>query len=208
MECTVNKIWSTLDSSSPRTISFLSEKDPWRYLLTVMLSASTTDRQAEKAAASLFALYPDPPSVASAPIPMIEELIRPAGLSRSKAPRLKAVSSYIAMHGLPGSEEELMSLPGIGEKTAACYLDHVLGLPAVIADTHFVRVAKRLGFTDTVDRNKAAKEIRERFPSSVWSRMSMVLNLHGRTVCRPSPHCTECPVRGLCPSSEACSVGS
>ena len=108
---------------------------------------------------------------------------------------------------LVNDSSELVDLPGIGEKTAECYAEHVLGLPAVIADTHFVRVARRLGFTDTDDRAKAAREIRERFPSSQWSRMSMVVNLHGRTVCRPKPRCMECPVRTLCPSSDAASAG-
>ena len=63
----------------------------------------------------------------------------------------------------------------------------ILGRPAVIADTHFVRVAKRLGLTDTDDRNKSAKEIRERFPEAMWSRLSMALNLHGRVVCHAKP---------------------
>ena len=208
MESTVNIIWEKLEASYPDGIAFIEEDDPWRFLITVMLSASTTDRQAVKAAAALFAVYPDPQSVASADESSIESLIRPAGLSRTKAPRIRAVSAYIAEHGLPSDSSELVDLPGIGEKTSECYAEHVLGLPAVIADTHFVRVARRLGFTDTDDRAKAAREIRERFPSSQWSRMSMVVNMHGRTVCRPKPRCMECPVRTLCPSSDAASAGS
>ena len=199
MDNNVNTIWKILDKISPKEISFIEESDPWRFLLTVMLSASTTDKQAVKAASALFSSFPEAKDVASADVGEIEALIRPAGLSKTKAPRIKEVSRYIAEHGLPETQEELEALPGIGEKTASCYLEHVLSLPAVIADTHFVRVASRLGFTDTTDRNKAAKEIRERFPSSLWSRMSMVLNLHGRTTCKAKPLCDKCPVNKLCP---------
>ena len=205
MNKAVNTIWKILEENAPEEISFLPEPDPWRFLITVMLSASTTDKQALKAASVLFESFPNPEAVASAEIQEIETLIKPAGLSKTKAPRIKEVSGYIAEHGLPQSMEELVKLPGIGEKTASCYIEHVFGLPAVIADTHFVRVAKRLGFTDTDDRTKSAKEIRERFPSSIWSRMSMVLNLHGRTTCRPKPRCESCPVSSLCPSSGAVS---
>ena len=201
MENNVNTIWEILDKNFPENISFIDEPDPWRFLITVMLSASTTDKQAVKAAAALFEEYPDAASVASASLQDIERLIHPAGLSRTKAPRIKEVSRYIAEHGLPTCMEELEALPGIGEKTASCYVSQVLSLPAVIADTHFVRVALRLGFTDTDDRNKAAKEIRERFPEEVWYRMSMVLNLHGRTTCRPKPLCDKCLVSSLCPFS-------
>ena len=202
MESTVNIIWEKLEASYPDGIAFIEEDDPWRFLITVMLSASTTDRQAVKAASALFARYPDPLSVASADDDSIESLIHPAGLSRTKAPRIRAVSAYIAEHGLPSDSSELEALPGIGEKTAQCYAEHVLGLPAVIADTHFVRVARRLGFTDTDDRAKAAREIRERFPEAMWSRLSMALNLHGRVVCHAKPDCPSCPVSAICPSSE------
>ena len=163
---------------------------------------------AEKAAENLFSVYPDENAIAAADADDIEKLIRSAGLSKSKSKNIKGTAEAVAASGLPDTMEGLMSLPGVGEKTASCYMHSILGRPAVIADTHFVRVAKRLGFTDTDDRNKSAKEIRERFPSSQWSRMSMVVNMHGRTVCRPKPRCMECPVRTLCPSSDAASAGS
>ncbi len=207
MDNTVNKLWKILDNFSPEEISFIHEEDPWRFLITVMLSASTTDKQAVNAAAELFRHYPDPQSLSMAGVSSVEALIRPAGLYRTKAPRIIEVSRFISEHGLPENAMELTALPGIGEKTAECYKEHVLGLPSVIADTHFVRVANRLGFTDTTDRIRSAAEIRERFPSTEWSRMSMVLNYHGRTICKPKPCCAECPVRALCPSSGDASAG-
>ena len=197
-----NKIIRLLDEHYPKDISFLPVISPFRFLVTVMLSASTTDRQAEKAAENFFSSYPDASAIAEADEDDIEALIHSAGLSRSKARNIKRSAAYIRDHGLPESEEELVRLPGVGEKTAACYLVSVLGRPGVIADTHFVRVAKRLGLTDTDDRNKSAKEIREHFPESMWSRLSMALNLHGRVVCHAKPDCPSCPVSAICPSSE------
>lgn len=189
----------------PDRIRFLKEEDPYRFLITVMLSASTTDRQAEKAAAALFSVFPDAASVAEADVKEIERLIHPAGLSKTKAPNIKAVSAYIAANGLPSDEKDLLKLPGIGEKTAACYAVDVLGKNAVIADTHFVRTAKRLGFTDTDDRTKSAKEIRERFDESEWAFLSMAVNKLGRDFCHPRPDCRSCFLSSICPSSEALS---
>ena len=189
----------------PERIRFIKEEDPYRFLITVMLSASTTDRQAENAASSLFSVYPDAKSVGEAEVSSIESLIRSAGLSKTKAPRIKDVSRYIASHGIPDNIEKLQALPGIGEKTAACYALDILGQDAVIADTHFVRTSKRLGFIDTSDRIKAAREIRERFPENEWGFLSMAVNKLGRDFCHPRPDCKQCFLSSICPSSEVLS---
>ena len=196
------KIFSILDGYYPERISFLPVESPFRFLVTVMLSASTTDRQAEAAAASLFSVYPDEKAVADAPVEEIERLIRKAGLSKSKSKNIKSTAGIIASSGIPDTMEGLTALPGVGEKTASCYLWEVLSVPAVIADTHFVRTARRLGFTDTDDRNRATAEIRERFPEDMWGRLSMTVNIHGRKFCHPKPDCRECPLSSICPSSE------
>ncbi len=196
-------IFDILSSYYPERISFLPVISPFRFLVTVMLSASTTDRQAEAAAERLFSRFSDAGQIMDADEDEIELLIRSAGLSRSKARNIKGVARYAAEHGIPEDMEGLTALPGIGEKTASCYLAEILGKPAVIADTHFVRVARRLGYTDTSDRSLSAREIRQRFPEQMWTRLSMVLNLHGRTFCKAKPICSTCPVSSLCPSSEA-----
>ena len=187
-----------LSEHYPENISFLPVISPFRFLVTVMLSASTTDRQAEAAAESLFSVFPDPSAIASACEDDIERLIHSAGLSRSKARNIRSVAAYVERNGIPEDEKELVSLPGVGEKTAACYLVSVLHRPGVIADTHFVRVASRLELSDTNDRIRCAHQIKERFPESVWARLSMTANLHGRTVCAPKPRCQECFLSGLC----------
>ena len=196
-------IFDIIDKHYPEEISFLPVISPFRFLITVMLSASTTDRQAEKAAEALFSVFPDEKAIASADVSEIEVLIRSAGLSKAKSRNIKGTAEAVSVSGIPDTMAGLMSLPGVGEKTASCYMHSILNSPAVIADTHFVRVAYRLGFTDTIDRNKSAKEIRERFPENMWSRLSMALNLHGRVVCHAKPDCQSCPVSAICPSSEA-----
>ena len=195
------EIAALLSKHYPDKISFLPVISPFRFLITVMLSASTTDRQAESAAERLFSSFPTPSDIASASEDEIEVLIHSAGLSRSKARNIRKVASYVSEHGLPEDEEGLVRFPGVGEKTAACYLVSVLGRPGVIADTHFVRVARRLGLTDTEDRSRSAREIRERFDPSLWARLSMTVNLHGRTVCSPRPRCHECFLADVCPSA-------
>ncbi len=192
-----------LDEHYPKRISFLPVVSPFRFLITVMLSASTTDRQAEHAAENLFLRFPSVEDIARAEVSEIEALIHSAGLAHSKAKNIKACAEYIEAHGIPETEEGLIALPGVGEKTAACYLVTILGKPGVIGDTHFVRVAERLGLTDTKDRTKAMKEIRERFDPSLWGRMSMTVNLHGRIVCKPRPLCSSCFLSSLCPSRNA-----
>ncbi|MBQ0072174.1 MAG: endonuclease III, partial [Spirochaetales bacterium] len=103
---------------------------------------------------------------------------------------------------IPETMEELVKLPGVGEKTAGCYLSAILGQPAVVVDTHFARTSQRLGITTHKDRGAIAEEIRERFPSDEWNRLSDAVNLLGRTYCRPKPKCSECFMHGLCPSAK------
>ena len=112
------KIFSILDGYYPERISFLPVESPFRFLVTVMLSASTTDRQAEAAAAALFSVYPDEKAVADAPTEEIERLIRKAGLSKSKSKNIKGTAGIIASSGIPDTMEGLTALPGVGEKTA------------------------------------------------------------------------------------------
>lgn len=195
-------IFNKINSHYPEKISFLPVKSPFVFLVTVMLSASSTDIRASAAADRLFFKYPDEKSLSEAEIEDIERIIHDVGLSWSKAKNIKGTAKIIAEKGLPNTMEELVSLPGVGEKTASCYLSTILGEPAVIADIHFVRVAERLGFTDTRDRTIAARQIRERFDKEYWTRVSMTVNLHGREICRPKPRCSECFLSSICPSSE------
>ncbi len=199
-------IFNELNFHYPEDIAFLPSDNPYVFLITVMLSASSTDRMAIESASVLFKDSKEPKDIGNLEEAEIERRIHSSGLSKTKAHNIKYVSLYIAENGIPGAMEELVKLPGIGEKTASCYISTILGQPAVIADTHFVRVAKRLGFTDTIDRAKAAREIRANVPKKYWTRLSMVLNLHGRTICKARPECSKCFISSLCKSKDILQV--
>lgn len=194
-----NQIFLKLNEKYPEKISFLRYKTPFEFLVTVILSASSTDVRAQAAADRLFNKYKDEKGLANADVDDVELLIRDVGLSRNKSKSIVSSAKRVVELGkIPETMEELIKLDGVGEKTASCYLSEILGEPAVIADIHFVRVAERLGLTDTQDRTKSAREIKQKFPKEMWTRLSMTVNLHGRVVCKPKPKCDECFLSELC----------
>lgn len=196
------EIFNKLNEAYPEKIEFITEKDPFRFLCAVILSASSTDREAMKAEERLHERYPDPASIAEASLEEIGSLIRSAGLYRNKARSIKSLAMVVVEKGcIPESIEELTRIPGIGVKTANCYLVDILRRPGVIVDTHFARVVYRLGLTTTNDRDKVYAEIRKSFDETMWSRLSMTANLHGRLVCKArAPECDACILSSICPS--------
>lgn len=196
------RIMDILFSYYPEKISFIPADDPFRFLVTVILSASSTDVQALKSAKVLFSRFPGYEEIHAAGVEDVEDAIKSSGLVKNKARTIKAVSAVMHEKGcLPETVEELVRIPGIGEKTANCYLGDVLGKPAVIVDTHFARVANRLGLVGSTDRKKVYLQIREKYPQDIWTRLSMTVNLHGRTFCKAKkPLCGQCPLNAVCPS--------
>lgn len=186
----------------PGDINFLDERDDFRFLVSVVLSAQTRDDYVNKVTPVLFSTWPDAASLAGADITALEEVLHPLGFYKSKARNVKALAAEVSRLGyIPGTIEELVKLPGVGRKTANCYIGHILGEGAVIVDTHFARVAKRLGYTDSDDPVKIEKDIRSSFDEDELMRLSMTLNLHGRQTCHArKPECASCPVAGHCPS--------
>lgn len=192
------QIFNTLDEAMPEEIFFLPCIDSLSFLITVILSQSNTDRKAEESAHLLFERFPDAESIASADTESIEKLIHSSGLSASKSRTIKDVALYFLLHGEPKTREELLSIKGIGEKTAAVYVQRILGGNAVVVDTHFERVSYRLGLSSSHDRNRTMREIMEKFDKDCWNRLSDTLNYLGRTVCRPKPRCRECILKESC----------
>lgn len=189
-----------LSDRYPEKITFLDSPDPFCFLIMVMLSAQTTDKRVMETVPALFARYPDASSLARAEQADVEEIIRPLGFFRSKASNIIAASGRIAELGyIPETIDELIQLPGVGRKTANCYVGHVLGKGAVIVDTHFGRVAYRLGYTDSEDPAVVESDIKNTLDENEWYRCSMVLNAFGRDVCHSrKPECDICPVKAYC----------
>lgn len=188
-----------LFSLYPDPIEFIPADDPFRFLITVVLSASSTDERAIKASTILFDRAHDARGIAELDESEIESMIAFVGLGRSKAHSIKALAEKECTDGIPKTLEELVKLPGIGEKTANCYLVSVLGQPGVIVDTHFARVSHRLGLVKSEDRNAIYKEVKDTYPDNIWSRLSMTVNKHGRVFCLArKPKCGICPMKELC----------
>ncbi len=191
-----------LSAIYPDDINFLDEKDDFRFLASVLLSAQTTDKRVNEVTPVLFARYGSVEELACADTEKLEEILHPLGFYHAKARNLKALAQKInALGYIPDTIDELVKLPGVGRKTANCYIGHILGCGAVIVDTHFSRVAQRLGYTNETDPGKIEVDIRREFDEDELFRLSMVLNLHGRTCCHArKPECQSCPVKAYCSS--------
>ena len=201
----MQEIFSTLDILLPSDIQFLEQRDPpFRFLISVILSAQTTDRIVNVVVKELFAKYPDKQALAKASLVDVEAIIYPTGYYRNKAKHIIACAEALIDCELPDTMEALVKLPGVGRKTASCVLGEIYGKHAIIVDTHFSRVVNRLGLVDTKDPEKVEKQIAAFLEDSKQYRFSMTANLFGRTVCHAKkPECENCPLNALCPSRDA-----
>ncbi|WP_394699411.1 endonuclease III domain-containing protein [uncultured Sphaerochaeta sp.] len=205
----VMAIYTLLDGLYPETIVFLDQKDPFRFMVSVILSAQTTDKMVNQVVVPLFKAYPTVESLANADILLVEEIIHATGFYKMKAKNIVACAKTLVGRQIPSTIDELVKLPGVGRKTANCVLGEVFHKPAIIVDTHFGRVVQRLGIVDTKDPEKIEKEIASILDPDFQYRFSMAANLFGRTTCHAKkPSCPICPLVNLCPSADAFLKGS
>ncbi|MEV0602143.1 endonuclease III [Streptomyces sp. NPDC050315] len=182
----------------------LDFRNPFELLVATVLSAQTTDLRVNQTTPALFAAYPTPEDMAAADPEALEELIRPTGFFRAKARSLLGLS--VALRDrfggeVPGRLEDLVTLPGVGRKTANVVLGNAFGVPGLTVDTHFGRLVRRFGWTAQEDPEKVEAEIADIFPKSEWTMLSHRLIFHGRRVCHSrKPACGACPIAPLCPS--------
>jgi endonuclease-3 len=182
----------------------LDYSDAWELLVATVLSAQCTDERVNKVTPGLFARWPDPAALASAPVEDLEQVLRPLGFQRTKARLLQwAARQLLAEHDgeVPASLDELVRLPGVGRKTAKVVLGEAFGIAAGVAvDTHVRRLAGRLGLSDATDPERVAADLEALVPRQEWVLLSLRLILHGRRVCRArSPRCDACCLEALCP---------
>jgi len=183
--------------------SFLSYRTPFELLIAVILSAQTTDRQVNLITPELFERWPTPQSLADAGPTEVERILHPIGFFRAKTRSIQATARDVVERfggSVPESMEDLTSLSGVGRKSANVIRGTIFGKPAVIVDTHFGRVARRLGLTAESDPAKVEAEIARIVRESDQMRFSMLANKHGRVYCHArKPDCESCPIRALCP---------
>lgn len=172
--------------------------------MATVLSAQTTDVRVNQVTPVLFARYPDARALSEAELADVEEIIKPTGFFRAKARSVHVLSQRIVddFDGVvPGRLEDLVTLPGVGRKTANVVLANAFGVPGISVDTHFGRLAKRFGWTASEDPVKVEQDVMELFPPSDWTMVSHRVIFHGRRVCHSRrPACGACPLAALCPS--------
>jgi endonuclease-3 len=185
----------------------LMHRNHFELLVAVILSAQCTDQAVNKVTPALFSRYPDPKSLAQAPLADIEKCIRRLGLFRAKAKSLKRAAQQLRdqFNGeVPSSMEELTGLAGVGRKTANVVRGHAFALPGIAVDTHCKRLSRRLGLTHEDNPVKIEADLAKILPREQWTDFSHRLILHGRQVCHArKPDCPRCTLRALCPSKSA-----
>jgi endonuclease-3 len=180
----------------------LHYRNPFELLVAVILSAQTTDERVNQVTPALFAAYPTPERLAEAPLPELEAIVRPTGFFRQKAKRIRATArSLVDRFGgvVPSNIDDLVTLPGVGRKTASVVLNQAFDVPAIAVDTHVRRVALRLGWAKAYDPETIEQELMATVPRELWSAINGLLILHGRRLCSArKPLCPECPIREHC----------
>ncbi len=199
------KIMALLCRQYPDAFCELSFKNPFQLLIATILSAQTTDASVNKATPGLFKAFPDAAALASANPDRVRELIKPTGFYNAKANNIQACAQKLVEKfggQIPKTQAEMVTLPGVGRKTANVVLGVLYGIPGWSVDTHVQRLSKRLGFTKETDPAKIEKDLEKLFPGQDWSKLSITLIFHGRRICTArKPACDRCPVDELCPSA-------
>lgn len=180
----------------------LDHRSPWELLVATILSAQCTDQRVNLVTPSLFQRYRHPAELAAAHLPDVEQIIRSTGFFKSKAKHLVACGKAVTerfREQVPQSMEELITLPGVGRKTANVILGNAFGQPSIVVDTHVKRVAKRLGLTRSDNPDLVEQDLQQLMPKSQWTAVSQRLLLHGRYVCLArKPQCRTCPIYRDC----------
>jgi endonuclease-3 len=182
----------------------LDFKTPFQLLVATVLSAQCTDKRVNSVTPTLFKRFPDPRSMAKANVRSIEAIIRPTGFFRTKAGNIKELSRRIVEEfdgQVPSVLDDLITLPGVGRKTANVVLGHAFGIPGITVDTHFGRLSRRFGWSNETDPVKVEFEVGKLIREAEWTNLSQRLIWHGRRICHSRrPACGACPLAKYCPS--------
>ena len=190
----------------PEAKTELSHRSPFELLISTILSAQATDKSVNAATPFLFERYPDALAMAQAEPEDLIPYIKTIGLYRNKAKNCVATAKKLAEDfagEVPEDFDAMLSLPGVGRKTASVVLANAFGRPAVAVDTHVGRLARRLEFTEETNPDKVQNALEDLFPEESWIFLHNALIFHGRRVCLArKPNCEACALSPLCPSSQ------
>ena len=192
-----------LQLTYPRAHCELNFSNAFQLLTATILSAQTTDERVNQVTPELFSRWGSAAELAGAPLGDLEEVLRPLGMFRRRADMLKRLGGQLAdgfAGQVPGTREELVSLPGVGRKTAHVVLGNWFGAQEITVDTHVSRVTNRLGWADAKTPLAIERQLRDLLPDAPWTQLCHELIFHGRRICHArKPLCEECPLLDLCP---------
>lgn len=198
----IPEVIDILKETHPDAMCALDHGDTFQLLTAVVLSAQTTDVSVNKVTPELFSKYPGPHEMASADPADVEAIIRTIGLYKNKSRNIVKLAQKLIedFDGIvPSTYEELISLPGVGRKTANVVLAEGFKVPRIAVDTHVFRVANRIGLTDETDVTATEEELMRRIPEEEWINGHHLLIFHGRRICSArNPKCSECGLNQIC----------
>lgn len=200
----VAEILTTLARTYPDAHCALHHRNAFELTVATILSAQCTDERVNKTTPALFREYPDAPSLASAKMIRVEELVKSTGFYKNKARSLVGMAKAVMENHkgeIPSTIEELTALPGIGRKTANVVLGNAFGIATgIVVDTHVKRLAFRMGLTKQTNPEKVEIDLMKVVPKSDWVMISHRLIFHGRRICvARKPRCETCPILHVCP---------
>jgi endonuclease III len=198
------RIYRELAATYPDAHTELNFTTPLELLVATILSAQSTDKGVNLVTPTVFARYPTAADYAAADRDEMEKIIKSTGFFRAKTTSLIGLGQALCERfggEVPRRLKDLVTLPGVGRKTANVVLGNAFGVPGITVDTHFGRLARRFGWTTSTDPDKVEQEVGALFPRKDWTYLSHLLIWHGRRVCHSRrPACGACVVAGLCPS--------
>ena len=199
------KIWPILKKYYPNAKSALNFRNPLQMLISTILSAQCTDVRVNMVTKVVFKKYKSVEDWAKADLKELESDIRSTGFYHNKALNIKNATKAIIERfdgRVPDSMEELVTLPGVGRKTANVVLGNAFGKPGIACDTHVIRLSRRLQLSSNSDPVKLEFDLAEILPRSIWTVFSHALVLHGRNICKArKPDCENCQVARYCPAA-------
>jgi endonuclease-3 len=197
-------IYRQLTKNYPNVRCELDYNSAFQLLVATVLSAQCTDKRVNQTTPALFKKYPNPKKMAKADLKDIQRLVKSTGFFRAKAKNIKAISNKIIEEfdgDVPSNLDDLITLPGVGRKTANVVLGHAFGIPGITVDTHFGRLSRRFGWSKQSDPVKVEFEVGELIHEKEWTNLSQRMIWHGRRVCHArKPACGACPLAKFCPS--------
>jgi len=200
------KIARKLGEAYPDAHCMLDHTSPFELLVATILAAQCTDERVNMVTPALFRRFPTPTAMAAADIDELEGLIRSTGFFHNKAKSIKGASQALTSRfpgAFPKTMDDLLTLPGVGRKTANVVLGTCFGVPAIVVDTHVRRVTQRLGLARSDDPDEIERELSALLPADSWTAFSHAVTFHGRRCCAArKPDHAKCPVFDLCDSRD------